>query len=117
MKDCKYKLKVWMANMITLPNQARVQMRFEAYSTQLLRFYIPGQIKNKGVDNALLKIEPEDGYSRVEMYFSLDPTFYLLQDKAATHVMENGLAVSFDKSDLNWCTKCYVYLLLNIYTE
>jgi hypothetical protein len=44
----------------------------------------------------LIKIQPEDPQTRLEMFFSLDSTFYLIEEKPATHIMEDGVAIRFN---------------------
>lgn len=43
-----------------------------------MRYYIPGAIKRIGVEYVIIKIIPEEPYSKVDMYLSLDPSFSLL---------------------------------------
>lgn len=31
--------------------------------------------------------------------------------------MDDGVAVKFSNKDINWCTKCYVYFVVNVYSN
>lgn len=53
---CSYKLKAQYVRLIDLADSERTQMRFDAYSTQLFRYYIPAQANKKNTDSILLKI-------------------------------------------------------------
>jgi len=94
-------------------------MRFEAYSTQLMKYYVSNKTPEYNLDtnSVLMKIEPEDDFTRLEMYLSRDSNFYLLEEKPATHIMEDGVAIKFGKKDYDWCVNCFIYLIANIYTE
>ena len=62
-------------------------------------------------------IEPEDYYSEVDLYLSLDSNFYIIEEKPSTHIIKNGVGLKFGKGDYQWCTNCYIYLIANIYKE
>ena len=51
------------------------------------------------------------------MYFSLDSNFNLIEEVPATHIMQDGIALRFNEKDQTWCIKCYVYVIINVYTE
>lgn len=65
----------------------------------------------------LLAAVPEDAYSRIEMYVSYDSKFILAEDRRSNLVLEDGVAMRLSKKDVNWCSKCYVYILINVETE
>jgi len=93
-------------------------MRFDAYSTQLMRYYIPHMTSKGGPTEWVeLKFEAENEYTRLDMFLSLDSDFYLIEEKPAVHVLETGLGIKFSKSDFAWCTNCYIYLIANIFTD
>lgn len=92
-------------------------MRFDADSTQLLRYYIPSAVKRWKTESIEIKIEPEDKYSPIDVYLSLDPHFYLIEEKPANHILDNGIGIKFGKGDFAWCVQCYVYVILNVYDE
>lgn len=60
---------------------------------------------------------PEDSFSRVEMFMSYDAKFSLVEDHRATQVLEDGVAIRASRKDVDWCSKCYVYLLVNVEKE
>ena len=69
------------------------------------------------MDNVLIKIQPEHDFSRVEMYFSLDSNFNLIEEVPASHIMNDGTALRFNSKDETWCFKCYVYVIINVFRE
>jgi hypothetical protein len=62
-------------------------------------------------------IIPEDTYVKVDAHLSLDSNFYLIEEKPASHIVQNGIAIKFTEKDYQWCRKCYVYVILNVYEE
>lgn len=42
--ECKYKLKIWYAEVLDLEETERQQIRFEGYSTYIMKLYIPGTV-------------------------------------------------------------------------
>ena len=76
-------------------------MRFEAYSTQLIRYYIPSKIGNKAnqarTDHAIINVNPEKNFTKLDMYLSLDMNFDLLQDKPAVQIVDDGITIKFAK--------------------
>ena len=119
-QECTYKLRTWYSNVINLADSTqRTQMRFDAYSTQFMKFYIPAKTIDDNLDTTsiFLRIEPEDDATRIEMFLSLDSYFYLIEEKPAVHILKDGLAIKFGKQDFAWCVKCWVYAIINIYVE
>ena len=51
------------------------------------------------------------------MYLSMDSNFDLLQDKPAVQIVDDGITIKFAKADFNWCVKCWVYVIINVYHE
>jgi len=51
------------------------------------------------------------------MYLSMDYNFDLIQDKPAVQIVDKGITIKFSKSDYNWCVKCWVYVIINVYDE
>jgi hypothetical protein len=62
-------------------------------------------------------ISPEKTYVSIDAHISLDDNFYLIEEKPASHVVDNGVAIKFGSNDYSWCVKCYVYVILNIVEE
>ena len=77
-KKCGYKLKVQLQDTYTIQEAERTQMRWGDYTTQLMRFYVPADIKQIKVEYVDIIVKPENSYSRVQMFLSLDPSFSLL---------------------------------------
>jgi hypothetical protein len=93
-------------------------MRFDAYSTQILKYYIPFETADGAMTTSMeVIISPEDTYVNLDAHLSLDSNFYLIEEKPAAHIVSNGVAIKFTEKDYSWCRKCYVYVILNIYTE
>ena len=44
LRDCKYDLRVWLTNVTDLSESSRTQMRFDAMSTQIFKYYIPNDV-------------------------------------------------------------------------
>jgi hypothetical protein len=62
-------------------------------------------------------ILPEDTYVPIDVHVSLDNNYYLIEEKPAPHITDNGVAVKFGEDDYNWCVKCYIYIIVNIVQE
>jgi len=84
-----------------------------------MRYYIPSKAGDFQLDTKAIKmsIEPEDDFTRMEMFLSLDANFYLIEEKPATHIMLDGIGIKFGVNDFGWQVKSYVYLIINIYKE
>jgi len=120
-RECEYTLRVWLGNIIDLTENVgyeRTLMRFDADSTQILRYYIPAAIKerraSRKTESVVVKVEPEDRYSEVDIYLSLDSNFYIIEEAPAFHIMANGVAIKFGKADESWCVQCYIYVIVNV---
>jgi hypothetical protein len=70
--DCQYKLRPWFSTIINLAESDRTQMRFQAYSTQLMKYYVSNKTPDYNLDtnSVLMKIEPEDDFTRLELFLS-----------------------------------------------
>jgi len=121
-RECKYKLKVVYSTITSLPMRSKAeeyrdQLRFNGYSTQILKYWIPPEVGGAATKALTLKVVPEDTYTPVEVFLSLDANFYLIEEKPAEHLIENGMGIAFGTSDFSWCTNCYIYLIVNIFEE
>lgn len=47
----------------------------------------------------------------------MDSNFYLIEEKPATHIYQNGIGIKLTSDDYNWCKKCFIYVIMNIYQE
>jgi len=97
-----------------LKDTTRTQKRFGAYETHILSYYIAPDKAGAWTDSIEMKVEPEEQYSNIEVFLSLDANFKVIDEKRAQHILRNGLAIKFGKNDLDWCSKCYVYLIVNV---
>lgn len=116
-QTCKYKLKIELRQVFDLPNSDRATFRFERYSTQLMRYYIPEMVKNMPIRYVKFAFESENSYERIQLFLSQSNRFDMQQERVPVHVLENGVGLMLTKKDIVWCTKCYIYLLLNIDQE
>ena len=84
-----------------------------------MKYYVSNKTPEYNLDtnSVLMKIEPEDDFTRLELFLSQDSNFYILEEKPATHILEDGVAIKLGKRDYDWCTNCYIYLIANVYTE
>lgn len=60
-----------------------------------------------------IKFEPEEDFNFLEVFLSLDSTFKIVEERPAQHILEDGIAIEFNSDDQNWCTRCYVYMIIN----
>ena len=116
-QECSYKLRAWYIEVRDLSESSRTQMRFGAYTTHILKYYIAPDTAGLYTESIELKVEPEEQHSHIELYLSLDPNFKVVEEKPATHILKNGMAIKFGKNDFEWCVKCYVYVILNVRKE
>ena len=117
-KDCDYSLRAWFTSEIDLTESSRTQMRFDAFSTQILKYYIPFETEDSALTTSMeIIISPEDRFVHLDAHLSLDANFYLIEEKPASHIVANGIAIKFTEKDYEWCRKCYVYVIVNIYEE
>jgi hypothetical protein len=114
-RACKYKLRAWFTSEIDLRESSRSQKRFDGYSTQILKYYIESETEDGATTESIeIVVLPEETYVPIDVHVSLDNNFYLIEEKPAPHITDNGIAVKFGESDYNWCVKCYVYIIVNI---
>lgn len=111
-------LRAWFTDEIDLRETSRSQKRFDGYSTQILKYYIESETEDGASTESIeIIITPEDTYVQIEAHVSLDNNFYLIEEKPASHITENGIAIKFGENDFQWCVKCYIYVILNIVEE
>lgn len=81
-RDCSYKLKVYESATTVLAESQ--EPFFDGFSTQVLKYFIKDEEATKSI---LIKVEPENFYSPIEMWLSLDEDFYLIEEQPASHVL------------------------------
>jgi hypothetical protein len=80
-----------------------------------LKYYIESETEDgSSTKNIEVIVNNEDKYLELEAFISLDSNFYIIEEKPATHMVENGVGFKFSELDYNWCVKCYIYIILNI---
>jgi hypothetical protein len=79
-----------------------------------LKFTIPESVGGKNTESLEVIISPETQYTEMELYMSMDKNFQLIEEKPSAHLSSTSLAMKFSKLDQKWCTKCTVYLILNV---
>ena len=83
-----------------------------------MKYYIESETEDGATTNHIeIIISPENDYVHIDAYISLDDSFYLIEEKPASHVVDNGIAFKFGSNDYEWCVKCYVYVILNVVEE
>lgn len=92
-------------------------MKFERDSTQIFKYYIPVDVGSYKTESVELMVVPEDDYSHLEVFLSLDRNFYLIEEKPATLILRNGLGIKFGKHDYQWCVNCFIYIIANIFDD
>ena len=111
-------MRAWFTDEIDLTESHRTQMRFDAFSTQILKYYIPFETEDGALTSSMeIIVSPEDTFVHLDAHLSLDANFYLIEEKPAAHIVSNGIAIKFTEKDYEWCRKCYVYVIVNIYEE
>lgn len=90
------------------------QYRLEGHSSNLFEFYVP-QDANDGYTRAItFTIEGENPYYPIDVYFSLDDTINQIEERKVENLISNGAGFYFTEDDNGWCTRCYVYLYVEI---
>lgn len=64
-----------------------------------------------------MTVEPEDEYSPIDLYFSLDSVIYQIEERKVENILTKGVGFSFTENDFGWCTGCYIYLLVDVIKE
>lgn len=114
---CSYKLRAWFTKTTDLTTSSRRQLRFDAYSTQILKYRIPKEVKGAATTSIELKVDPELSYTSLDLYLSLDSKIYMIEEQPAAHLSANGVVLKFGDKDYKWCKDCDVYAILNVYKE
>jgi len=92
-------------------------MRFDTFSTQIFKYYVPEMTKNAPTLSVEISFEPEHDYSPMEVLFSLDDKINRIEDKPVAHENDEGLTLKFANKDFSWCVKCFIYLVVNVEFE
>lgn len=82
-----------------------------------MKYTIPQEVLEDITKSVEIYVQPEHSYSRVDMFLSLDQSFYLIEETPSAHVTSTGKAIKFSDNEENWCRNCDIYVILNIYDE
>jgi|DEB0MinimDraft_12_1074336.scaffolds.fasta_scaffold05264_6 hypothetical protein len=54
-----------------------------------MKYYVSNKTPEFNLDtqSVFMMIEPEDDFTRIEMFLSLDSNYYLIEEKPANHIM------------------------------
>lgn len=116
-RACGYKLRVWFTPTVDLSTTNRWQRRFEAYSTTILKYEVPDTVLEEVTKSVEIYVQPEHRYTQVDLFLSLDSSFYLIEETPAAHVSSTGTAIKFTDKDYKWCRNCPIYAIINVYEE
>lgn len=116
-RSCSYNFRVWFTPTVDLTTSNRRQLRLEAYSTYILKYIVPDKVLKEQTKSIEIYVQPEHAYTRVDLFLSLDATFYLIEERPAAHVTSRGKGIKFSEQDYRWCRNCPVYGILNVYDE
>ena len=100
-----------------LTTSNRRQIRFSAYSTYILKYTIPDEVLEEFTKSVEVYVQPEHSYTPIDMYLSLDQSFYLIEETPSAHVTSTGKAIKFSDNEENWCRNCDIFVILNVYEE
>lgn len=92
-------------------------MRFQAYSTYILKYVIPDKVQEDNTKSVEIYVQPEHSYVPVDLFLSLDPSFYLIEETPAAHVTSTGKSIKFSENEENWCRNCPIYAIINVYAD
>jgi hypothetical protein len=83
-----------------------------------LKYTIPDEVLEEFTKSVEVYVQPEHSYTPIDMYLSLDQSFYLIEETPSNaHVTSTGKAIKFSDNELNWCRNCDIYIILNVYEE
>jgi hypothetical protein len=116
-RACAYKLRVWFTPTVDLTTSNRRQLRLAAHSTYILKYVVPETVLEELTRSVEIYVQPEHRYSTIDLFLSLDASFYLIEEKPAAHVTSTGKALKLTDRDYKWCRNCAVYGILNVYEE
>jgi hypothetical protein len=73
--ECKYKLKIWYAEVLDLSQSERQQIRFDAYSTYIMSLNVPATVNGQRTGSLEVRLEAEKEYNQMDLWLSLDDHF------------------------------------------
>jgi len=114
LKECSYSLKIQNTREVLLQESTRTQLMFDAFTTQILKFYIPADVEKIKTQSIHISVLPEDDYTPVDMWLSVDKEFYILEEKPASHLLGKSVDLKMQEGHEHWCTKCWVYAIVNV---
>lgn len=117
MRKCTYSLKIWFTKTIDITDSNRQQTRLTQASTHILRYFVPDKVSGSQTTSVTITVEPDTDYTPIDMMFSLNPDIYIIEERPAMASSKSGTTLKFSSNDPQWCTSCYIYVVLNIYDE
>jgi hypothetical protein len=82
-----------------------------------MKYTIPDEVLEEQTKSVEVYVQPEHAYTRIDMFLSLDQSFYIIEEVPSAHVTSTGSAIKFSDNELNWCRNCDIYVILNVYEE
>jgi len=116
MRECDYSIRAYYAEEVEVAELARTTYRWGGHSTALVKFKIPLMSKKEGsrTQGIEVRFQPERPYSQVDVFVSYDDTYNFIQDKAAQHILHDGVAYAMNTYDDHWCVECYIYFVVTM---
>jgi hypothetical protein len=78
---------------------------------------VPDTVLEEVTKSVEIYVQPEHRYTQVDLFLSLDSSFYLIEETPAAHVSSTGTAIKFTDKDYKWCRNCPIYAIINVYEE
>lgn len=82
-----------------------------------MRYFVPEKVSGSQTTSVTITVEPDLDYTPIDMMFSLNPDIYIIEERPAMASSKTGTTLKFSSNDPQWCTSCYIYVVLNIYNE
>lgn len=114
---CNYTFASDYFTVILLSENTRTQMRLEGYSSNMFSYYVPSDASDGFTKAVTFTITSEDEYNPIDLYFSLDNSIYLVEERKVENILSNGVGFYFTENDYGWCTKCFVYLYADLIND
>lgn len=86
----------------------------DGHSSHLFEYYVPQDATDGFVRAITFTIESEDAYNAIDVYFSLDNSIYVIEERKMENIISNGVGYYFTENDYGWCTRCYVYYYVEV---
>lgn len=111
---CNYTLLTDYFETTTITDANRLQIRLDGDSSNLFEYFIPSDSTDGFTRAITFQIISEDDYSPIDLYFSLDDTINIIEEKKIQNVLQNGVGTYFTDGDQGWCSRCFVYFYVEV---